>query len=41
VELVNRKDLPSLGAGETPTSAMAPAVATATGKPIRSMPLRM
>lgn len=44
VELLNRKDLPSLGAGETPIIAIAPAIANAvcdaTGKRIRSMPLQ-
>jgi nicotinate dehydrogenase subunit B len=41
--LVDRKDLPSAGAGETPIVGLAPAVANAifqaTGKRIRSMPL--
>jgi isoquinoline 1-oxidoreductase len=44
VELLNRKDLPSLGAGETPIIAIAPAIANAvcdaTGNRIRSMPLQ-
>jgi len=41
--LVDRKDLPSAGAGETPIVALAPAVANAifqaTGKRLRSMPM--
>ena len=41
--LVNRKDLPSEGAGETPIIAIAPAVGNAifhaTGTRLRSMPL--
>jgi nicotinate dehydrogenase subunit B len=41
--LVNRRDLPSEGAGETPIVAVAPAIANAiadaTGRRIRSMPL--
>ena len=43
VVLVNRKDLPSAGAGETPIVGLAPAVGNAifaaTGKRLRSMPL--
>lgn len=43
VVLVDRKDLPSAGAGETPIVAIAPATANAiyaaTGERIRSMPL--
>lgn len=43
VVLVDRKDLPSAGAGETPIVGLAPAVSNAifdlTGKRIRSMPL--
>ena len=43
--LVNRPDLPSAGAGETPIVGIAPAVGNAvfdaTGKRLRSMPLRM
>lgn len=43
VVLVNRKDLPSAGAGETPIVGLAPAVANAifnaTGVRIRSLPL--
>jgi len=41
--LVDRKDLPSAGAGETPIVGLAPAVANAvfqaTGKRVRSMPM--
>jgi isoquinoline 1-oxidoreductase len=41
--LLDRKDLPSAGAGETPIVAIAPAIANAifqaTGKRLRSMPL--
>jgi isoquinoline 1-oxidoreductase len=41
--LLDRKDLPSAGAGETPIVAIAPAVGNAifqaTGKRIRSMPM--
>lgn len=43
--LVNRPDLPSVGAGETPIIAIAPALAgavyAATGKRVRSMPMRL
>jgi isoquinoline 1-oxidoreductase len=43
VVLVDRKDQPSMGAGETPIVGLAPAVAnaifSATGKRIRSLPL--
>lgn len=43
VVLLDRKDLPSAGAGETPVVAIAPAIANAifaqTGQRIRSMPL--
>jgi nicotinate dehydrogenase subunit B len=43
VVLVNRKDLPSAGAGETPIIAIAPAIGNAifaaTGTRVRSMPL--
>ena len=43
VVLVNRKDLPSAGAGETPNMGLAPAVANAifaaTGVRLRSLPL--
>ena len=41
--LVNRRDLPSAGAGETPIIAVAPAIANAvfhaTGIRIRAMPM--
>jgi len=41
--LLDRRDLPSVGAGETPIAAIAPALANAvfnaTGKRVRSMPL--
>ena len=41
--LVDRKDLPPAGAGETPIMTIAPAIANAifaaTGERIRSMPL--
>jgi len=43
IVLLDRKDLPSAGAGETPIVGLAPAVSNAifdaTGKRIRSMPL--
>ena len=43
VVLLDRKDLPSAGAGETPIIAVAPAVAgaifAATGQRVRSLPL--
>jgi isoquinoline 1-oxidoreductase len=45
IVLVDRKDLPSAGAGETPIVAAAPAIANAifdaTGKRLRSMPLKL
>jgi CO/xanthine dehydrogenase Mo-binding subunit len=45
IHLVNRPDLPSAGAGETPIICIAPAIANAvfqsTGKRIRSMPIRL
>ncbi len=45
IRLVNRPDLPSAGAGETPIIALAPAVANAvfqiTGQRIRSMPMKL
>jgi isoquinoline 1-oxidoreductase len=45
VILVNRPDLPSVGAGETPMIALAPAIANAmfaaTGKPPEVLPLRL
>ena len=43
VVLVDRKDLPSAGAGETPIVAVAPAVGNAifaaTGRRLRALPL--
>jgi isoquinoline 1-oxidoreductase len=45
VVLVDRPDLPSVGAGETPIIAIAPAIANAvyhaTGERIRCMPIRL
>jgi CO/xanthine dehydrogenase Mo-binding subunit len=45
VELLDRSDLPSLGAGETPIIGIAPAIANAvfhaTGTRLREMPLRL
>jgi isoquinoline 1-oxidoreductase len=45
IHLVNRTDLPSAGAGETPIVAVAPAIANAvfraTGQRIRQMPIRL
>ena len=45
VVLLDRKDLPSAGAGETPIVAVAPAVANAifdaTGKRLRALPLKL
>ncbi len=45
VILINRPDLPSAGAGETPMIAVAPAIAgaifDATGRRLRSLPLRL
>jgi isoquinoline 1-oxidoreductase len=45
IHLLNRPDLPSVGGGETPIIAIAPAIANAvfhaTGQRIRSMPLRL
>ncbi len=45
VVLVDRPDLPSAGAGETPIVGLAPAVANAvfhlSGKRLRSMPLQL
>ena len=45
VVLVDRKDLPSAGAGETPIVGVAPAIANAifaaTGKRLRAMPLNV
>jgi nicotinate dehydrogenase subunit B len=44
VVLVDRKDLPSAGAGETPIVGVAPAVANAifaaTGERLRALPLK-
>jgi isoquinoline 1-oxidoreductase len=45
ITLLNRPDLPSVGAGETPIIAIAPAIGNAvfhaTGKRLREMPLRL
>jgi len=45
IHLLNRPDLPSVGAGETPIIAVAPAIANAvyqaTGKRVRQMPMRL
>jgi isoquinoline 1-oxidoreductase len=45
IHLLNRPDLPSAGAGETPIIGIAPAIANAvfhaTGTRIRSMPIRL
>jgi isoquinoline 1-oxidoreductase subunit beta len=45
VHLINRPDLPSAGAGETPIMCIAPAIANAvfraTGKGVRTMPVRV
>jgi isoquinoline 1-oxidoreductase len=45
VHLLNRPDLPSVGGGETPIIAIAPAIANgvfqATGRRIRQMPIRL
>lgn len=45
VHLLNRPDLPSVGGGETPIIAIAPAIANAvfqaTGRRIREMPIRL
>jgi len=45
IVLLDRKDLPSVGAGETPIIAVAPAIANAiyhaVGVRCRSMPLRI
>jgi isoquinoline 1-oxidoreductase len=45
VHLLNRPDLDSVGAGETPIVAIAPAIGNAvfhaTGVRLRSMPLRL
>jgi len=45
IQLVNRPDLPSAGAGETPIIAIAPAIANAvfraTGKSVATLPVRI
>ena len=45
IHLLNRTDLPSVGAGETPIIAVAPAIANAvfhaTGQRIRQMPIKL
>ncbi|HZD45467.1 MAG TPA: hypothetical protein VE109_05250, partial [Acidobacteriaceae bacterium] len=45
IHLVNRPDLPSAGAGETPIIAIAPAIANAvfgaTGASVQGMPVRV
>jgi isoquinoline 1-oxidoreductase len=45
IVLLNRRDLPSVGAGETPIIAVAPAIANAvhhaTGRRCRSMPMKV
>ena len=45
LQLLDRPDLPSAGAGETPIIAIAPAIANAvfdaTGQRIRQMPIRL
>jgi isoquinoline 1-oxidoreductase len=45
IELLNRPDLPSVGAGETPIIAIAPAIANAVfhaaGARVREMPIRL
>jgi len=45
IVLLDRKDLPSVGAGETPMIAVPPAVAgavwMASGKRLRALPLRL
>jgi isoquinoline 1-oxidoreductase len=45
IHLLNRPDLPSVGAGETPIIAVAPAIAGAvfhaTGRRVRQMPIRL
>ena len=45
IHLLNRPDLPSVGAGETPIIAIAPAIANAvfhaTGVPVHEMPIRL
>jgi isoquinoline 1-oxidoreductase subunit beta len=45
IHLLNRADLPSVGAGETPIMAVAPAIANAvwhaTGQRVRRMPITL
>ena len=45
VHLLNRPDVPSVGAGETPIIAIAPAIANAvfhaTGTRVREMPIQL
>jgi isoquinoline 1-oxidoreductase len=45
IHLLDRPDLPSVGAGETPIITIAPAIANAvyhaTGQRIRQMPMRL
>jgi isoquinoline 1-oxidoreductase len=45
IHLLDRPDLPSVGGGETPIIAVAPAIANAifraTGKPVQQMPIRL
>jgi isoquinoline 1-oxidoreductase len=45
IDLLNRQDLPSVGAGETPIIAIAPAIANAvffgSGVRVRTMPIRL
>lgn len=45
IHLLNRPDLPSAGAGETPIIGIAPAIASAvfhaTGKRVRQMPISL
>jgi isoquinoline 1-oxidoreductase len=45
IHLLDRPDLPSVGGGETPIIAVAPAIANAifraTGKPVNAMPIRL
>jgi isoquinoline 1-oxidoreductase len=45
IHLLDRKDLPSVGGGETPIIAIAPAIANAvfhaTGRRVREMPIRL
>jgi isoquinoline 1-oxidoreductase len=45
IHLLNRPDLPSVGGGETPIIAIAPAIANAlfhaTGERVRQMPIKL